>query len=189
MKFSVSVIASFIPVLMFCTPASALEKNEGIILKSVITQLSSNQSLEPWGNPDSGIVWVNDLTKTVHVDLYSDPCHRLLPPDSRFVGCLALAMPEMTVSFTAPLQEVVDGNCDRKFYRGSATEKFVTPGGEVNGKYDIEIVDNLKFGETCKSFFPMPPVSGFIKIRVDGEKEHELSFSAIPVQEDETGAK
>lgn len=180
------MFAILIPILMFSAPSLALDKNEGIILRAVITNLTSTQPLDDFGNPDSGIVWVNNLTNTVHVDLYADPCRHLLPPREGYIGCLALSIPKMTASFTAPLQQVIDRTCGRKLYRGTATDKFVTPDGEVSGNYDIEISDNQRFGETCKSYLPMPPVSGFLRIRVDGQPENEVAFSAVLAEEDDT---
>lgn len=151
--------------------------DEGVVFKSVITELTSNFSMEEWGNPNSGIVWVDQKSSTLNIDLYSDPCRQLLPPRPGYVTCLTQAVPMKRVSFVTPLQRRFEGTCDRIIYTGQAIDP------QLNGNIEIQISDNRRFENTCRSYLPMPAISGFLKINVGNDPTlKEIRFSGVVVE-------
>ncbi len=149
------------------------QNGDDVILKSVITELRPTYPLDQFDNPNSGLVWVNLATKTLHVDLYSDPCHQLTPPVPGYISCLTWALPRMVASFTTPLQRAFNATCDRVVYWGKVRVENI----------EIQISDNRKFGNTCRSYLPMPAVSGFLKIKTTGMPENEIRFSGVIVED------
>lgn len=173
-----TLIASLALLFPSISPGATLA-DEGVILKSVITDLTSNFPMDEWGNPNSGLVWVDQKTSTLNVDLYSDPCQQLLPPRPGFVTCLVKAIPMKRVSFVTPLQSRFDGSCDRIIYTGQA------PDPQIGGTVEIQISDNRRFENTCRSYLPMPPVSGVLKLNTGTDPVREIRFSAVVVEPNE----
>lgn len=175
MKISTMLVRMvFGALLVFSnTAAAALLNDEGVVLKSVLTEIKANFPMDEWGNPNAGIAWVDRKSNTLNVDLYSDPCNQLLPPRPGFMNCLAIPMKR--ASFVTPLQSQFNGTCDRVIYTG----KTMDP--SLGGSIEIQISDNRRFEDTCRSYLPMPAVSGFLKIRVDNTPDKEIRFAGVAV--------